>query len=977
MPHPDISIIIPVFNQWDLTRNCLKSLAETAPGHNIEVIIVDNASTDRTAAACPFLGRQLFGKKFLFLRNEQNLNFGPASNQGARQANAEYLLFLNNDTILQPGWLEPLLEDFRTFPGIAATGPMLVYPEDGIFGHRVQHLGVYVSPLNFINHLYEGIPASSPLARKRRFFQIITAACMLMPKKLFMDAGMFDEAYVNGFEDVDLCARLSHAGYRMTVNPDCRVVHLQGQTPGRFKRESGNWDHWRAGNAKLVHADWRELVEADGLTLKLDAGLNLRPMPPESVKEALDKLPERISKDALLELIVQNPNWENGWKRLAARTENASQKVVLARATAKLFNSADSKIMACEAALAVNDREEAANWLNALSSDVESMHKLKADANFLRLLSSVNKDEKLAADVVDWQKKCPEIHDNYLRPLLKSYLRLSSALGIAPAPRSQYAYAAWNEVVDGLARRTEAQKEEFADKSADAPLISVLVPVYNPEPAHLRAAIESVLAQDYENWELCLADDASPDARIRPIIEEYAARDTRIKTAWRDKNGNIAQATNTALDMASGKYCALLDQDDILTADALSIMAGAIRRNPDGLLFYSDEDKLNQFGEFYFPYFKNGKWDDELILTQNFVCHFGMYETARLREIKGFRDGFPGSQDHDLLLRFIQGQQPSRFIHVPHVLYHWRMHEGSTSLSTAAKPESVDSARRAAQAYLDINYPGAFIKPIPDSHLRRIVYPLPKEKPSVTLIFESDKLPPDAILLEQWKNSASWPVEILALIPENKAHKLPDFIKALPMAANLSPEMGCLEAARQASGDILGFLSPWLRPESEGCLQEMVSILWRPGVGACGGMILNKGKKALHAGYLTDASASLKPLWQGSNAWVAKWFNWNISTRVVDALDSTCLFTRRDLFLARGGFNPVFSPWAAQDYCLRLTESGWRVIWHPFALFSLDRRLQLPPAPEAFQAAWKDRLKPFNKNILIGEELILAGEVKS
>ena len=164
------SIIIPVFNKWELTRKCLKSIAETTDSSRVEVIVVDNASSDTTERGCPFLGKQLFGDSFRYVRNKENRNFAGACNQGAELAEGEFLIFLNNDTEVQPNWYQPLLDDFVHYDDIAATGPILVFPEETVLGRMVQHLGVYVNYYG-VDHLYKGIPYASPLARKRRFFQ--------------------------------------------------------------------------------------------------------------------------------------------------------------------------------------------------------------------------------------------------------------------------------------------------------------------------------------------------------------------------------------------------------------------------------------------------------------------------------------------------------------------------------------------------------------------------------------------------------------------------------------------------------------------------------------------------------------------------------------------------------------------------------------------------------------------------------------
>ncbi|MBQ3059450.1 MAG: glycosyltransferase family 2 protein [Desulfovibrio sp.] len=310
------SIIIPVFNQWELTRACLKALAETTQGRAVEVIVIDNASSDVTPEACPFLGKQLFGDAFRYVRCTTNRNFGPASNMGAAMARGQYLIFLNNDTVPQPGWYAPLIKDFARYPNIAATGPLLLYPAAEPFGHTVQHLGVYVTPNLKVGHLYEGIPAQGPLVRKRRFFQIITAACMVMPRSVFLAAGMFDEGYVNGGEDVDLCARLFSQGLRMTVNPAARVVHHTSQTPGRHEHEAANFAHLKQTSLRLLVPDWHLHLASDGMRLSLDPWLNLVAALPQERQQALQGL--QLSSQDLQAMLVREPFWQEGWFRLAS-----------------------------------------------------------------------------------------------------------------------------------------------------------------------------------------------------------------------------------------------------------------------------------------------------------------------------------------------------------------------------------------------------------------------------------------------------------------------------------------------------------------------------------------------------------------------------------------------------------------------------------------------------------------------------------
>jgi hypothetical protein len=239
---------------------------------------------------------------------------------------------------------------------------------------------------------------------------------------------------------------------------------------------------------------------------------------------------------------------------------------------------------------------------------------------------------------------------------------------------------------------------EFSSMLPRKPMISVLVPTYNTSESHLREMIESVIRQAYPHWELCIADDASPDARVRELIEEYAALDARIVPIFRSENGHISHATNSALEAASGEFIALLDHDDVLAPEALFEIALEHNRHPEADMIYSDEDKLGSDGTLVDPFFKQA-WSPDSFLSRMYTCHLGVYRTAIAREIGGFRPGFEGSQDYDFVLRFTERTQHVR--HVPLVLYHWRIHANSTASCAEAKPYAENAAVRALDEALE------------------------------------------------------------------------------------------------------------------------------------------------------------------------------------------------------------------------------------------------------------------------------------
>lgn len=430
MPAYEASVIIPVFNQWEFTRKCLAALDESTRGERLQVIVIDNASSDETEAQCPALGQTLFGDSFVYRRNGRNRNFGPASNQGASLAAGEYLIFLNNDTEPLPGWYRPLLDDFAKYPGIGATGPLLLYPHSWPFGYTVQHLGVFVSPLLQVGHLHEHIAADSPLARKRRFFQVITGACMVMRKSLFMDAGMFYPGYVNGCEDVDLCARLSARGLAMTVNPESRVLHHAGRSAGRHAREVENSALLARRALDLLRPDWPDLLAADGLDLALDDWLELQPALRDADIGRLCRFAESCGADELLALLVRYPYWQAGWKRLISIFGDVWERGILRNIFFRLHHDPAIAVEGFSEALAAGETDLARGWLDPLSSYckgyAEYLTEARSAARCLEWLGFAC----FARQYERWLDRSDDFRTGMLEPLCRECARLSGLPGL-------------------------------------------------------------------------------------------------------------------------------------------------------------------------------------------------------------------------------------------------------------------------------------------------------------------------------------------------------------------------------------------------------------------------------------------------------------------------------------------------------------------------------------------------------------------
>ena len=263
-------------------------------------------------------------------------------------------------------------------------------------------------------------------------------------------------------------------------------------------------------------------------------------------------------------------------------------------------------------------------------------------------------------------------------------------------------------------------------------LISVIMPSYNIEPKWLSAAIESVRNQIYPHWELCISDDASTLAGIRPLLERYAAQDPRIRLTFRATNGHISANSNSALALASGDYVALLDADDLLSEDALYWVAREIALHPDIDLLFSDEDKIDGKGNRFGPYFKPA-WNPALMLSQNMFCHLGVYRRELVEKVGGFRVGYEGSQDYDLVLRCAAKTTNERIRHIPRVLYHWRAVAGSTAADGSAKSYAWKAGQAAIADYLHNAGINAAVKPVLGAYYQ-VEYEEPKAGPLVSIL---------------------------------------------------------------------------------------------------------------------------------------------------------------------------------------------------------------------------------------------------
>jgi glycosyltransferase involved in cell wall biosynthesis len=476
------------------------------------------------------------------------------------------------------------------------------------------------------------------------------------------------------------------------------------------------------------------------------------------------------------------------------------------------------------------------------------------------------------------------------------------------------------------------------------PLISLLVPVYNPDLQLLEAAIESVESQLYPRWELCLADDASTDPAIRPFLEEKAREDRRIKLIFREKNGHISACTNSALQLATGEWCALLDQDDVVAQEALAFVALELAEHPDAGLIYSDEDKIDASGARSNPFLKTD-WNPELFLGQNYINHLGVYRTSLLREIGGFREGFEGSQDYDLALRCIERLEPAQVRHIPRILYHWRAVAGSLAAVVDAKPYAKEAARRAIADHLKRSGLCARVEACPENvESHRVVYELPDPAPTVSIVIPMrDRVG----LLEQCvasiRGQTDYPSIELVIVDNGSTE--PATLKFLSdleqgKGTRILRDNGAFNFSRLinrgvdlATGEVLALLNNDIEANERGWLREMVSHVVRPEVGAVGARLWYPDGTLQHGGVILGLGGVAGHAFPRVPHGHPGYFNRGFLQQNFSAVTGACLLVRREVFEAAGGFDEMNLAISFNDvdFCLRLRAAGLQNVWTPYA----------------------------------------------
>jgi len=549
--------------------------------------------------------------------------------------------------------------------------------------------------------------------------------------------------------------------------------------------------------------------------------------------------------------------------------------------------------------------------------------------------------------------------DAFIRHLITEYSRLGGIPGVCERIGTSYqnyglegiwnsgvlllrnalgrrSYAAWVRKYDTLGPRERSDYRAKVQALVNRPLISVLMPVYQPRMDWLREAVESVRGQIYPHWELCIADDASACQEVREYLEGLAKEDSRIKVCFRSVNGHISAATNSALEMASGDFVALLDQDDLLREHSLHCVAEAIIGNPDAGVIYSDEDKIEN-GRGCDPYFKPD-WDPYLMRCHNMICHLGVYRTALVREIGGFREGFEGAQDWDLALRCADRLKEDQIVHIPRVLYHWRIHRKSTAMSgRGAKPYTLDAAERAIGEHLERQGIKGTVELIPELSMFRVRHDLPEVKPLVSIVIATrDRKDLLKKCIDSITAKTSYPkYEIVIVDNGSQERESCEYLNHLKerMDVRVVRDDGEFNFSRlnnfgvsEAHGHFVLLLNNDIEVESTDWLSEMISLGVQSGIGCVGARLWYPDNKLQHGGVILGLGGLAAHAHRGMPRGHYGYFNRACLTHTMSAVTGACLLVRKSLYEEVGGLDEAELKigYNDVDFCLKVRAKGYR-----------------------------------------------------
>ena len=471
---------------------------------------------------------------------------------------------------------------------------------------------------------------------------------------------------------------------------------------------------------------------------------------------------------------------------------------------------------------------------------------------------------------------------------------------------------------------------------------SIVVPVFNSKSKWLKACIDSVLKQTYQHWQLILVDDCSTNKETLSVLKLVEESDPRIEVIYQKQNGHICVATNAGIKSCSGDYVLFLDHDDVLSSHAIKELACAIEHNPKLKLLYSDEDLISESGKRVHYHFKPD-WNFELLMAHNYITHLCCYKRSLVEELGGLREGFEGAQDYDLVLRASSILAQEEISHIPKVLYHWRMVEGSTAENANAKSYATDAGLKALKDFFIRQKIKVNIHHAKQANFYKVNWPLPLSKPKVSIIIPTR----DAMaLLKACIDSIFATVgysnfEIVVVDNGSVESQSLEYLAQIDQLENVQVVRYNIPfnysrlnnlGVSHATGRVLLLMNNDVEAITHGWLEEMLSLACRSDTGCVGAKLHYPDRKIQHAGVILGLGGYAAHSHRGCESDSLGYMNRLSVRQNMSAVTAACLMIRREIYEGVGGMDENFSvAYNDVDFCLRVKAGGYHNIFTPYA----------------------------------------------
>lgn len=546
-------------------------------------------------------------------------------------------------------------------------------------------------------------------------------------------------------------------------------------------------------------------------------------------------------------------------------------------------------------------------------------------------------------------------------------------------------YGPWYEAYVPDEAALEKQRHHHFEYS---PLISVAVPAYRTPEKFLAQMIDSLLAQTYGNWELCIANGSPEDGAMKKVLEEYTKKDSRIRVSELTENKGIAGNTNAALEMARGEFVGLLDHDDLLAPNALYEIVRALDEDRNLDAVYTDEDKVTtELDEHFQPHLKPD-FNLDLLRSNNYICHFFVVRRSIVQKVGGFCQEFDGAQDHDFIFRCIETAE--KVGHIPEILYHWRTHKASTADNPASKMYAFDAGKRAIEAHLKRTGTEGIVSHTPDLGFFRVKYPVQGQPLVSVIIPNKDEKETLKACIDSIREKTEYPnYEIIIVENNSTTDEIFQYYKELSQ----DPRIRLLRwkkefnysainnyGVRHANGEYLLFLNNDVTVITPGWIKELLGVCQRPEVGAAGVKLIYPDNTIQHAGCVIGLGGIAGHMFVDMPANRTGYLHKASILQDMSAVTAACMMMKRTAFEEAGGFTEKLSvAFNDVDLCLKVRKNHKLIVYDPYVqLYHMEsktrgaednkekvRRFQ--EEIEYMRCQWIDILKKgdpyYNKNL--------------